>query len=147
MDNIYIKQASVQHLDKIEEIENSLNIRNLSYSSLKNDLESTNTLYLVLFSKENLIGYIGLELLVDHADITGIAVLNEYRKKGLASYLLNTAIENCINMNLDNIFLEVRASNLPAINLYEKLGFEKISIRNNYYSNGEDALIFVLNLK
>ena len=147
MDNIYIKQASVQHLDKIEEIENSLNIRNLSYSSLKNDLESTNTIYLILFNNENIIGYIGLELLVDHADITGIAILSEYRKKGLASYLLNTAIEKCRKMNLDNIFLEVRTSNLPAINLYKKLGFKKISIRNNYYSNGEDALIFVLNLK
>lgn len=147
MDNIYIKQASIQHLNKIEEIENSLNIRNLSYSSLKNDLESTNTIYLVLLDNENIIGYIGLELLVDHADITGIAILSEYRKKGLASYLLNTAIEKCREMNLDNIFLEVRTSNLPAINLYKKLGFEKISIRNNYYSNGEDALIFVLNLK
>lgn len=147
MDNIYIKQASIQHLDKIEEIENSLSIRNLSFSSLKNDLESTNTIYLVLLDNENIIGYIGLELLVDHADITGIAVLSEYRKKGLASYLLNTAIEKCREMNLDNIFLEVRTSNLPAINLYEKLGFEKISIRNNYYSNGEDALIYVLNLK
>lgn len=147
MDNIYIKQASIQHLNKIEEIENSLNIRNLSYSSLKNDLESTNTIYLVLLDNESIIGYIGLELLVDHADITGIAILSEYRKKGLASYLLNIAIEKCREMNLDNIFLEVRTSNLPAINLYEKLGFEKISIRNNYYSNGEDALIFVLNLK
>jgi ribosomal-protein-alanine N-acetyltransferase len=147
MDNIYIKQASIQHLDKIAEIENSLNIRNLSYSSLKNDLESTNTIYLVLLDNESIIGYIGLEPLVDHADITGIAVLNEYRKKGLASYLLNTAIEKCREINLDNIFLEVRTSNLPAINLYKKLGFKKISIRNNYYSNGEDALIFVLNLK
>ena len=79
--------------------------------------------------------------------ILGIAVDKNYTRKNIASTMLNHIIEVCKKMDLDNIFLEVRESNIPAINLYEKHGFKKISIRTNYYKdNNEDALIYVKEL-
>ena len=77
MENISIKKADISHLDQIEEIEKTLEHRNLSLDSIKKDLENGNTYYLIAVEeKENkVVGYIGCELLVDHADITAVAIL------------------------------------------------------------------------
>ncbi len=143
MSNISIKKADITHLNQIEEIEKTLEHRNLSLDSIKKDLESKNTYYLVAIDKNinKVIGYIGCELLVDHADITAVATHNDYLKKGIATTLLNT-LENILKeKQIESIFLEVRTSNTPAINLYEKQNFIKISTRAKYYDNLEDANI------
>ena len=143
MENISIKKADISQLEQIEEIEKTLEHRNLSYDSIKKDLENTNTYYLIAVEeKENkVVGYIGCELLVDHADITAVATHKNYLKKGIATTLLK-ALENILKeKQIDSIFLEVRTSNVPAINLYEKQHFIKISTRAKYYDNIEDANI------
>lgn len=142
MENIQIEIANIHHLDEIELIEASLDDRNLSYESLKNDLKNTNYYYVVAKVNNKVIAYAGIELLVDHADITTIAVNKDYLKKGIATLLLNELFKKCRELHIDKIFLEVRTSNIPAINLYEKLGFKKISTRKNYYTNNEDAYIY-----
>ncbi len=143
MENISIKKADVSHLNQIEVIEKTLEHRNLSYDSIKKDLESDNTYYLVAIDNttSNVVGYIGCELLVDHADITAVATHNNYLKQGIASTLLNTLEKELKQKQIESIFLEVRTSNIPAINLYIKLGFNNISIRPKYYDNLEDANI------
>ena len=143
MDNISIKKANVSHLSQIEEIEKTLKHRNLSYDSIKKDLENTNAYYLVAVDEiENkVIGYIGSELLVDHADITAVATHKNHLKQGIATLLLNTLEKVLKDRNIDSIFLEVRTSNTPAINLYTKIGYNNISIRTKYYDNLEDANI------
>ena len=143
MENVSIKKADISHLEQIEEIEKILEHRNLSYDSIKKDLENNTTYYLVAIDniKNTVVGYIGSELLVDHADITAVATHKEYLKKGIATLLLNTLEKDLKTKNIDSIFLEVRTSNIPAINLYTKLGFNKISTRAKYYDNLEDANI------
>jgi ribosomal-protein-alanine N-acetyltransferase len=143
MENISIKKADISYLNQIEEIEKTLEHRNLSYDSIKKDLDSENTYYLVAIdeSKNIVVGYIGCELLVDHADITAVATHKDYLKKGIASALLNT-LENILKeKQIESMFLEVRTSNIPAINLYTKLNYIKISTRAKYYDNLEDANI------
>jgi len=67
-----------------------------------------------------------------------LAILNDFTNKGLASKLIAFSLKN-----LDkNIFqLEVRMSNIKAIKLYEKIGFEKIKILKNYYKNEDGVLM------
>ena len=143
MENISIKKADISHLEQIEAIEKTLEHRNLSYDSIKKDLENENTYYLVAIdtTTNNIVGYIGCELLVDHADITAVATDKDYLKQGIASTLLNTLEKHLQQKQIDSIFLEVRTSNIPAINLYTKLNYNKIAIRTKYYDNLEDANI------
>lgn len=143
MNNISITKADVSHLEQIEAIEKTLEHRNLSLDSIKKDLESENTCYLVAIdtTTNNIVGYIGCEVLVDHADITAVATHKDYLKQGIASTLLNTLEKHLQEKQIESIFLEVRTSNIPAINLYTKLKYNKISTRAKYYDNLEDANI------
>ncbi len=143
MNNISIKKADSSHLEQIEAIEKTLEHRNLSYDSIKKDLENENAYYLVAIDNttNKVIGYIGCELLVDHADITAVATDKKHLKQGIAYTLLNTLEKELKQKQIESIFLEVRTSNIPAINLYTKLNYNKISTRAKYYDNLEDANI------
>lgn len=78
------------------------------------------------------------QLISGEAELYYIAIKKEFRRKHLADELLNYFIKN---FDVDIIFLEVRASNAPAISFYRKNGFKEIGIRKKYYQNGEDAII------
>ena len=95
------------------------------------------------FIDQVLIGVITITLGLDNADIEGIVVDSNYRRKGVADKLFKHALDYIKGLNIDKIILEVRASNFPAIQLYYKHGFKQISIRKKYYPNGEDALILI----
>jgi ribosomal-protein-alanine N-acetyltransferase len=102
------------------------------------------------FKKENVVeitGYIGLYISFDEANITNVAVSPEYRQKGYGEALVTTDQKLAKEKNVKKMFLEVRVSNHPAISLYEKLGFEKIGIRKNFYEYPrEDAYIMSCDL-
>ncbi len=78
--------------------------------------------------------------------LISIAVLEAHRGKGLGSKLLENTIMAAKRHNADSVFLEVRVSNKPAIRLYEKFGFKKVRIIREYYRDGEDAYVMVLEL-
>lgn len=83
------------------------------------------------------IGYVIIRKLYEHLDITDVFVEENFRRQGYAYKILSYIIEN--NQNY-KIMLEVNEENIPAINLYKKLGFKKISERANYYKD-KTALI------
>lgn len=145
LENVKIIEADLTNLDDIEKIEQNLKIRNLSFVSLENDLKSNNNVFFMAIQNGKALGYIAFETLYDHIDITSIAVYENYRHMGIATLLLNRVIAMCTKKNYTSIFLEVRVSNTPAIKLYEKLGFNKIHIRPNYYKTKdltEDAYVY-----
>ena len=77
----------------------------------------------------------------DGADLEGIVVAKEYRGKGFAKNLIFAVEERLKEDEKNRILLEVREGNVPAISLYESVGFKKISVRKKYYSDGENALV------
>ena len=94
-----------------------------------------------------IIGFIIFSPINPDAHILSISVKKEMQSKGIGTLLLNSMLDQCKVMNYKKIFLEVRASNIKAINFYEKLGFSKDAIRNNYYTdNSEDALLMSLSI-
>ena len=86
-------------------------------------------------------GYMGLSKIVGEGYVTNIAVLPEYRRKGVGKALLQHVINDC-ETRLEFISLEVRVSNDSAISLYNKFGFVEVGRRKRFYTNpDEDALI------
>lgn len=73
-------------------------------------------------------------------EILNIAIAPKFRRKKFAQKLLEYIIESSHKQGSSAIFLEVRESNEPAINLYLSNGFEKIGIRKKYYID-EDAIV------
>lgn len=108
-------------------------------SELSNDLAK----YFSVFNEnDELIAYCGSWHILEEAHITNIAVSTDYRRKHIGEALLKTVIDECYKNMVKYITLEVRASNNPAIALYEKYGFKSLGLRKGYYQdNNEDALI------
>ena len=102
----------------------------------------------LICKKDNLmIGFIIFSPISPEAHILSISVRNEMQSKGIGTMLLKSMLDQCKVMNYKKIFLEVRVSNEKAINFYEKFGFSKDAIRNNYYTdNSEDALLMSLSI-
>lgn len=97
--------------------------------------------YAVAEYEGRIVGYGGL---YPNGDITNIAVLKDYRGKGLGGRIVDELIKHAINSGIDKIFLEVRVNNNSALRLYKSKGFKKIDLRKRYYENGDDAEIYLL---
>ena len=88
------------------------------------------------------LGYVGLQSVLDEGYITNIAVTKTARGKGFAKALLSELDKVAAQLSLSFISLEVRVGNRAAISLYEKCGYENVGIRPNFYDNPrEDAII------
>ena len=102
--------------------------------------------YCSFLAKEEteVIGYIGMKVVLDEADITNVAVLPAYRKKGIARKLLQQLLDEARQQGIYSIYLEVRDSNAAAITLYKHAGFKEVGQRKNYYDNPrEDARLML----
>ncbi len=91
------------------------------------------------------IGYAGLQTVLDEGYITNIAVSRDFRGRGVGSALVERLKEKAREKGLAFISLEVRQSNAAAIALYEKQGFKTVGKRKNFYTAPlEDALIMTI---
>lgn len=128
-------------------VNNKKIINNFNNNSIKNSKFDSNINYNFSLSKrQNIIGFINFmqtegELGLDF-NILNIATREEFKNKGVASALINFVFKLAKQRKFKSVWLEVRYSNNVAIHLYRKLGFQQLYIRKNYYSNGEDAIIF-----
>ena len=103
--------------------------------------------FLVARQGENVLGYISFTVIIDECQIVNVAVDPSARKRGVGSLLLESFLEYVKALGTKSVFLEVRESNLPAINLYKKFNFEEIGISKNHYSKPtENAILMSLQL-
>ena len=112
----------------------------------KNFIDSygAKNLFKVLKNENDIIGYYIASFASDECELLNITIMSELQKKGFGELMLKDFFSECRKANIVNIFLEVRKSNLLAIRLYKKSGFNEIGIRNNYYQNKdskEDAIL------
>ena len=91
-------------------------------------------------------GLISYSILYERAELNYILVLPDYRNNCIASLLMKTMLSDLIKNKVKSVTLEVNENNIPAIQLYKKYGFQKISIRKKYYGN-EDALLLQKELR
>ncbi|ALC92994.1 alanine acetyltransferase [Bacillus sp. FJAT-18017] len=141
----YMKE---EDLDRIMIIEKESFTLPWSREAFYNELHHNQyAVYIILEEKGEPIGYCGVWIVVDEAHITNIAILPQYRGRRLGEVLLRKVMETSKQMGATSMTLEVRVSNLPARNLYRKLGFQDGGIRKNYYTdNGEDGIVMWVKL-
>lgn len=146
-----LRRAVVADLSRILEIERSVFASDAwSESMLRDELESTNTSYVVatpIGAPEIVQGYAGLMLLpgATEADVQTIAVAPEARRMGLGRVLMHTLIRKAREAGVRDVFLEVRADNAAAQALYDSLGFVGIGVRPGYYQPDDvDAIVMKL---
>lgn len=136
-----VKMTSA-HVAAIAELEKLCFSDPWSENSISSELTSRLSYWLVALEGEQVVGYIGSQSVLGQSDMMNVAVHPEHRRKGIAEALilaLSQALQTGGNQSLT---LEVRASNAPAIALYEKLGFASVGRRPGYYRHPkEDALI------
>ena len=92
--------------------------------------------YLVAKDDNKVIGYIGIEKILDEEHIINMAVHPDYRGKGIGKRLMQHVLND-----EEVFFLEVRISNETAKSIYEHYGFKVINVRKAYYADGEDAYV------
>lgn len=103
--------------------------------------------YFIVELDEEVIGYAGMWIVKDDAQVTNIAILPNYRGKKIGELLFNFIIQHAIRMGVKQFSLEVRASNIIAQNMYRKFGLVPGGIRKNYYTdNQENAIVMWVNL-
>ena len=101
-------------------------------------------LFKVFLEKEKIIGYYIALIAQDQCELLNITVIKNNQNLGMGNFFLKHLISFCKAYKVANMFLEVRVSNIAAIRLYEKNGFNELGVRDNYYNTlqgKEDGLL------
>ena len=141
--NVELRRLESSHLDVVEVIERESYPTPWSRSMFEAELRKPSSLAIGAFTKgDELAGFAFVSRYVDAWHVMNVAVAHAYRRRGIASALLQQLFEVTASDPRRGYTLEVRVSNVGAIQLYERLGFEARGIRRGYYTdNREDALI------
>ena len=139
---IEITEMTAAHVAQVAELERLCFADPWSEKSVASELDNQWALWLVALEDETVAGYIGSQTSIDETDVMNVAVHPDFRRRGIAAELIDALVAELKKRGSHALMLEVRASNAPAIALYEKLGFFQVGCRKNYYRNPkEDALI------
>ena len=140
--HVRIVPMNGDHLDEVAELERICFSTPWSRNMLAEELDNLLSAFLVaLDDNDRVVGYAGLQVVLDEGYITNIAVDPEHRRKGIADALLGVFCRFG-EEHLAFLTLEVRASNRPAIGLYLKHGFAQVGRRKDYYERPrEDAVL------
>ena len=137
-----IREIQEQDIDAVTAIEQEIFSKPWSRKSFQDAIQSEYTIYLTAEEAAEIMGYCGIWLSGETGDLCNMAIVPSCRRRGIGRKLLAEAIRLSTERGAEEIFLEVRESNHPAIALYKNLGFQKIGIRKGYYRvPAEDAVI------
>jgi ribosomal-protein-alanine N-acetyltransferase len=141
---------SLSDLDKVIKVEESSHQFPWSKNNFKDCLDNAYWNYVLVDSsaKSNILGHCIVMPGVEELHLLNITICPEYRRENIASRTLFAIEETGLSKGYLRVLLEVRRSNLPAIHLYEKIGYQFIGVRKSYYPSGlhgdnsrEDALV------
>ena len=137
-----IENMTADHVAAVARLEAVCFADPWSERSVASEVNNPLSLWLVALEGDCVVGYIGSQTVLDESDMMNVAVHPDHRRRGVAEALVLALCEALKQRGSGCLTLEVRASNEPAKALYEKLGFEQVGRRPNYYRNPkEDALI------
>ena len=141
--HVRIVPMTADHLDEVAELERICFSTPWSRNMLAEELDNALSAFLVALDESGkVVGYAGLQVVLDEGYITNVAVRPECRRQGIAGKLLQVFLDFAQGYHLAFLTLEVRASNYDAIALYGSRGFRSVGRRKNYYEHPkEDAII------
>ena len=145
MNNLFFEKMNQSHISAIAEIERQCFSKPWSENAIAAELENESAYFYVAKLNGEAVGYIGMHCAADECYIANVGVLKKYRNMGVGSALVKYAADTAQRMNMSFISLEVRPSNTTAVRIYERLGFERVGLRKNFYSEPkEDGAIMTL---
>jgi ribosomal-protein-alanine N-acetyltransferase len=153
INDLRIRRMSAGDMDSLAYIERQCFSRPWSASEFAHLVGEKDALYLVAEiidedANRQIVGTAGMRMVCGEGDIDNVAVLPAYRNMGIASALLKALLELGRESGLEEFTLEVRVSNVPAIKVYEKVGFVSEGIRPGFYEDPkEDASIMWIRKK
>ncbi|MGV9204270.1 MAG: GNAT family N-acetyltransferase [Promethearchaeia archaeon] len=155
-DSYQVRRCTIDDLEGVIEVNEQELPEDYPYFFYKSILEKYSDAFLVACPKddlENIMGYVMWRVerapsvsslrLIKKGHLVSIAVLEKYRRQGIASSLLAKSMPAISKFNIKEFVLEVRISNYEAINLYEKFKYRTAKVKENYYRDGEDAYFMV----
>lgn len=144
--NYQFRPMTERDLDAIMEIEPHIYSHPWTRGNFADSLKSAHSAW-VLVQDANIIGYALMMMVLDEAHLLNLSISQSYQKQGLGRLLLEHMIQIAQDLKAANMFLEVRASNISAIALYENVGFNEMAVRRGYYPahhGREDAILMGL---
>lgn len=145
--SLTISQMTINDLDEIKSILESDFDEFWNYEALNDELKSPFSKFIVARNLDNsIVGYAGIKVVLDEADLMNIVTRKNMRGLGVASSMLEYIISYCRQNEIKKINLEVNSSNSIAINLYKKYNFKEVGLRKKYYNNTYDAILMNLSI-
>ena len=156
--NYYFRTFEPSDLDGVININRECLPENYSTSFFLNLFKRFQETFIVAELNNEIVGYIMCRIetgipsfkllgITRKGHVISIAVLPKHHRKGIAQRLVQAATKAMLNYNAKECYLEVRESNVPAISLYQKLGFQSAKTIRNYYADGESALVMAIHLR
>ncbi len=135
-----IRKANLSDLSLIHQIEKRVFSDSWTKELIKQELiKPSNALIIISEINGKVMGYFFSHIFKDEVHILNIAIDIPFQHQGLGKQLLDKIMKKYLKEA--DVFLEVKRTNFPAINLYLAFGFEEIDIRRGYYTDGQDAVI------
>ena len=142
-----IRIASILDTKKIILVETaSLMHRTWTFEMFQSAITDPLCTFYVFEMQEQLVGFGCMKNTGMESEIEYIAVSDGFRRRGIGQILLTALLNEANRARVKTVFLEVGTQNMPAIALYQKNGFNPVSVRKNYYGEGKDATILKKNL-
>ena len=139
---ICYEEMNLAHIPAVAGLERENFSLPWSENVLTSELSNPLSLWLVALDEDKVVGYVGAQIVPDEADMMNLAVDENYRRNGIGKALVKQLLKRLQERAVRSLTLEVRVSNLPAVSLYEGLGFKTVGRRPNYYQKPrEDAFI------
>ena len=137
-----ILPMNASHVSAVAELEKLCFSAPWSERSIASELTNEYSLWLVEERDGVAVAYVGSQSCPPEADVMNVAVAPAFRRQGIGEGLMIALMDALRDKGMESLTLEVRASNSPAIALYDRLGFTEVGRRPNYYTDPrEDALI------
>ena len=143
--NLAIEKMTVAHIEEIARLEKECFSSPWSEDGLKSELDNKFARFYVAFLDGQIAGYIGSHNVLGEVYITNVAVFPEFRRNGVGKALVELLVSEMKAENAEFVTLEVRESNLNAISLYEKCGFEKVGKRKAFYEKPREDGVLMTN--
>ncbi|HAR42060.1 MAG TPA: ribosomal-protein-alanine N-acetyltransferase [Bdellovibrionales bacterium] len=137
-----LRPATEDDIPTISEIEKRAHKAPWAEGHFREELEKPYAHFLVLSDDETdskIAGYIVYWIMFEECQILDVVVDLPYRGRGYAKLMIRNAVTTALNKDIRKILLDVRKSNLPAIQLYQNMKFVITHVRKSFYSDGEDA--------
>lgn len=137
-----IKLAS-EHSAAVAAIEEICFSTPWSENAILHEVTNPISYWLVAVENGQVLGYVGSQYGYGEADMMNLAVVPDFRNRGIGQQLVTELISHLAVLNVKSLTLEVRQSNAAAISLYEKMGFQQVGLRPNYYQKPKEAALIL----